>query len=179
MRATKLSSIRRAMGRIAGSFDVQRAGNALSGPGVDTRGWLHAGTVGVFNEDGDFDPEDPEAVYADRLGAVADVQLEPTGIKVTARWNGVGCGRYGSILFPSRAGDQVVVAVPDGDFNSPSITIVSVMSDRTALIPEDWANDRVLFDLNVPLEIRGPAVTIRSPNLQLNGRLVNAGSENI
>lgn len=172
------------------SIDIQRVAQALAGPGIDSRFWVSAGTVGTRDDDGSFSttatvdspgsgPPVPEAVYVDELGLVADVRLEPSGDLVTARYNGVGVGRFGSILVPLRGGDEVVVVIPDGDLNSPSIAIVALLADETAKIPTDWNNDRVLFRLNVPLEIRGPAVDIRSPNLQLNGRQVPFGSENI
>lgn len=160
-------------------IDVQRLARAVSGPGIDTRSWLHSGTVGVAGEGGEFRTDDPESVYVDRLGAVVRVRLEPGGEIVTARYHGISCGRFGFILVPIRPGDEVLVAVPDGDFNSPSITVIALAANATAKIPGDWNNDRVLFDTNVPLEIRGPAIRVSSPNLVLNGRPVAFSPEGI
>lgn len=166
-------------------MDVQRLAQAVSGPGIDTRTWLASGTVGSTNDEGEFVTKDnsgraiQDAVYVDRLGAVADVRLEPSGDFVTARWNGISCGRFGVMLFPLIAGDQVLVAIPDGDLNSPNMTIINLISDTTSLIPENWKNDRVLFRLNVAMEIRGPGIEINSSNLQINGRRVAFGPENI
>lgn len=151
------------------TIDVQRLARALSGPGNDTRVWMSQGTVGIVDLDGEF-VTTPESVWVDRLGVVVSVRLEPIGEVVTARYNGIACGRFGRMLIPVRPGDEVGVSIPDGDFNSPGITIVSIGSNATALNPKDWNNDRVLFDLNVPIEIRGPAIKINSPNLRLNGR---------
>lgn len=157
-----------------GTVDVQRLGQALAGPGLDTRDWLSAGTVGARDPQGEF-VIDPQSVYASQLGTVVDVRLEPSGRMITARWNGLSVGRFGSILFPIRAGDDVVVLFPNGDPNDGSATIIGLIGDRTALTPEDWNNDRVLFDLNVTLEIRGPAIKLTSPNLLLNNRPVRPG----
>ena len=161
------------------TIDVQRLGKAIRGPGLDTRTWLVSGTVGVRDDRGTFKTDDPDAVFVDRLGVVASVRIEPNGQMINARWNGIACGRFGVILFPLKPGDDVTVAIPDGDLNSDSISIIDVQSDRTAQIPVDWNNDRVLFDLNVAFEIRAPSVRIRSSNLELNGRRVAFGPEPI
>lgn len=167
---------RRGVGRPP--VDVQRIAKALAGPGIDTRFWVSAGTVGVFDGE-EFVTTDKQAVYVDRLGPVVDVRLEPCGEFVTARWGGIGCGRFGFMLFPLRPGDEVVVLIPDGDLKSAAISIVAVLSNQTARVPSNWNNDRVLFDLNVPLDVRAPAVRIQSSNLQLNGRKVSSGTEGI
>jgi hypothetical protein len=161
------------------SIDVQRLAKAISGPGTDTRFWLSAGTVGLLDDNGEFNTSNKEAVYVDRLGAVVSVRLEPSGEVIAARYNGISCGRYGFMLIPIRPGDEVVVSIPDGDLNSPAITVVSLASNETAKVPSDWNNDRVLFDLNVPFEVRGPAIKITSTNLQLNGRVVSFSPEGI
>ena len=90
------------------SLDVQRLAKAISGPGVDTRFWFSGGTVGTFDEEtNEFKTDDPQAVYVDRLGVVADLRLEPSGKAVTARYNGVACGRAGFMLVPLRAGETL------------------------------------------------------------------------
>lgn len=159
--------------------DVQRLAKALSGPGIDTRVWYETGTVGVEDSNGEFVTDDPEAIYADRLGAVVRVRLDPGGQLINAKWNGLGCGRMGFILFPLRPGDQVGVSIPGGNFNSPNILIRDVISDWTAQIPEDWNNDRALFQFNVPLDIRAPAIRMSSSNLKINNRKVNYSGEPI
>lgn len=176
---TDPGNIRRRLRQARPALDMRRLAAALSGPGVDTRTWFAQGTVGVHREDGTWDFEDPEAVYVDDEGALISVRLEPEDAEVTARWNGVGAGRFGVIYFPIYPGDEVLVAIPGGDLSSSAIAIVTVMSNLTAPTPETWANDRVLMDLRVPLEIRGPAVRIRSGNLELNGRAVAFSTEAI
>lgn len=165
-------------------IDVQRVAEALAMKGIDPRLWVSAGTVGTVDPDGGFSttrlvdtpgdgPQVPEATYTDSLGLVADVRLEPAGDIVTARWPGISVGRFGSLLFPLRAGDEVVVLFPDGNLDSPAATIIALLPDETAPVPSDWNNDRVLFDLNVPLEIRAPTITINgASSLTLQGRPV-------
>lgn len=163
------------------TFDVQRIAKAIAGPGVDTRFWFSAGTVGVFTNQGEFvtsgvAARDAIAVEAD--GALVDVRLEPSGEFVSARYHGVRAGRWAVILAPLAPGDEVLVAIPDGDPNNAATSIVAVLANATAPIPSDWANDRLLIDgLVVPVHIRGPAVSIESPNLFLNGRRVARSSE--
>ena len=161
--------------------DVQKIARSLRGPGNDTRAWFSAGTVGVFSDRGEWLTEGEaarDAIAVERDGAVVDVRLEPSGEFVTARYHGVQAGRWAVILAPIAPGDEVLVAIPDGDLNSAAIAIVGVAANRTALIPADWNNDRLLIDgLAVPVHIRGAAVTIESPNLVLNGRRVARSTE--
>lgn len=184
------TTMRRKRGAIgAPSIDVGKIAEAIRSPGIDTRMWVQAGTVGVRDPDGTFKtdtfatpttgPRVPTSVFVDRLGAIVDVRLEPGGEIVSVHWSGMGVGRFGSILFPLRGGDDVLVLFCGGDMNSADKRIVAVGSNTTAQIPEDWNNDRVLFSLNVPLQIRGPSIDIRSANLKLNGRIVGSGSEGI
>lgn len=176
---TRATMTRRRGGVGRPSIDIAKLAEALATPGIDVRSWIATGTVGVRLEDGTFVTDDPEAIYADRLGAVVDVRIEPDEEIVTFRWSGLGCGRYGFMLYPLRPGDEVACFFPGGDRNHAGAAIFAVQSNQTAQIPSDWNNDRVLFDLNVPLEIRGPAVRITSPNLVLNGRGVSRTPEGI
>lgn len=171
--------------------DVARVAEALSYPGIDPRTWLSAGTVGNRDDDGEFTttgfadspgdgPQVPDSTYTDELGTVVDVRLEPAGDIITARWAGIGVGRFGRMLFPLRGGDEVIVLIPNGDRNSGAITVVAVLPNQTAQLPEDWNNDRVLFDLAVPFEIRAPTVKINgAAGLTLNGRPVVFSPESI
>ena len=172
------------------TLDVQRVAKAIAGPGIDTRSWLEAGTVGILNDQGEFVTGDGggdgaaaearDAVACERDGAVVDLRLEPSGQFVTARYHGISAGRYGGIFVPLTPGDEVVVAIPGGDYNSPAITIVAIASNETAQIPADWANDRLLIEtIRGPLHLRGPAIRLDSPNLILNGRTVASGTEPI
>lgn len=177
------------------TIDVQRLARALASPGIDTRQWVEVGTVGFLIGErfftGALDPgasteqkkaaaeKASKAIYADELGTVVSVRIESTGQMVTARWNGIGCGRFGVFLFPIRPGDEVTILIPGGDMNSGAISIIDVQSNETAKIPTDWNNDRVLLSTSVPIEIEAPAIRIRSPLLDLNGRKVAFSSEGI
>lgn len=158
--------------RATSAMDPQKIARAIRGPGIDTRSWVVTGTVGVSREGEAFDTSDADAVYTDRRGAVVDVRLEPSGAIITARWHGVSVGRFGSVVFPLRGGDEVVVVIPDGDPQSDAITILCAAANATARTPPDWNNDRVLWDLNVPFQIRAPAIALESGNFTINGRRV-------
>src|SRR5688572_28896304 len=175
----KSRKISRRGGHGSPPVDLQRVARAMSGPGIDTRVWKVSGTVGVVTDDGEFDTTDPEAVYVDALGAVVSVRVEPSGELLTARWNGISCGRFGFVLFPIKPGAEVSVDVPAGDFNHPGITITGLASNSTAQIPTDWNNDGFLFSLNCPFEVRAPAIRMSSSNLVLNGRNVTRSPEDI
>jgi hypothetical protein len=161
------------------TIDVHRAGKALAQPGIDTRFWIGQGTVGFFDDAGEFQAEDPEAIWCDADGCLVSFRLDATGDFGVARWDGVSCGRYGFFLFPIRPGDEIIVAFPNGTLNDASNHIIALKSNRTAQIPDDWNNDRVLLDMNVPMEIRGPYIDISSSNLILNGRIVYRTPEGI
>lgn len=162
-------------------IDLQRLASAMRSR-IDTRLWVSFGTVGVLDGAGNFVTNDPDAIYPEPTGVLVDVRLEPTGHIVTANYHGICAGRAGSIFFPIMEGDAVVVLIPDGDLNSPAICALACGSNASAKIPRDWTSNRgtprVLVDLNVPLEIRAPAVNITAAaQLKLNGRLVAPGSE--
>lgn len=173
------------------SPDIRRMAKALQSRNIDTRFWFSAGTVGHLDDRGTFIAEGDEAyigsgndrralaVAVEDDGVLVDVRLEPSGEYVTARYHGLGVGQFGAILFPILPGDEVVVAVPDGDLNSPAISIVTIASNIRAQIPTTWANDRVLFQARGPIEITAPAIAIDSNNLVLNGRTVTRSGETI
>lgn len=164
------------------TFDPQRIAQALKMKGIDTRTFVEVGTVGVLNDQGDFVVEDGRAIYPEPDGVFVDVRLDDLGFVITGRFHGLACGRFGSILVPIFQGDEVQVLIPGGEFGSSSITVELRGANATAPIPTDWGNDptpRVLFNLKVPLEIRGPSIKMDSPNMVLNGRGVIRGPENI
>lgn len=163
------------------SIDVEKLRVALRGPGQDTRTWFENGTVGSYDPNtGAFvTTGNDECVFASTLGLVAAVRLEPLGEVVAARVGSLGAGRAGVVLFPIRPGDEVLVAIPGGALASAGLAIVGMLSNATARIPDDWNNDRLLFELNVPLQVRAPAINLDSPNLVLNGRGVARAGEGL
>lgn len=161
------------------SPDVQRLARALKSKGIDPRTWFSSGTVGILTEEGAFDTDSEDAIWIDELGCRVSVRLEPSEEMVTARWAGLSCGAFGRILLPIFPGDEVVVGIPDGDYNHSGVSILSLHSNWVDRIPENWANDRVLIDVNQVLEIRAAGVDINSANLFLNGRRVGRGPGDI
>ena len=163
------------------TIDVERIAAGLRTPGIDPRLWLASGTVGFLDASGGFHTSGTlasQSFFVDSLGARVRVRLEPEDVMVTARVGWL-VGRAGRLLFPVRPGDEVVVAIPGGDMKSSSCCVVGMLSNLTAPIPEDWNNDRVLFDLNTPFEVRAPAIKLESPALFVNGRKVNFGAEGL
>lgn len=161
------------------TIDVHRAGEALKQPGIDTRYWVADCTVGLYDDAGEFRTDDKEAIWCDADGCLVSFRIDSTGDFGTARYEGISCGRFGFALIPIRPGDEIVVVFPGGNLNSPANHVIGMKSNRTAQIPTDWNNDRVLFDFNVPFEIRAPAVSVTSQNLRLNGRPVRGGTEGL
>lgn len=164
------------------TVDMSRLASAVAAPGVDTRYWISAGTVGAISDDGDFVTKGETARAsraAERESVLVDVRLEPLGRSITVRYHGIACGRAGNLLVPVMPGDEVVVLITDGDLNSASICAILAGNNKTARIPFDWANDRVLFDLSVPFHVRAPAILMESAHLKLNGRRVNTSQDGI
>lgn len=167
--------------------DVRRVAAGLQSRGIDSRFWLSMGTVGSLDDRGQFIAQGdaayingrPLSVAVEDDGIIADVRLEPTGETISARFHGVSIGQMGSILFPLYPGDEVIVGIPDGDLNSPGISILAVAGNARAPVPTTWANDRVLMQLHTALEISAPGIRISSGNLVLNGRRVTPGPEAI
>lgn len=171
--------------------DVKKMAGALASRGIDTRYWLTAGTVGHVADNGAFVAKGAQAyigtgnerralaVATETDGIVVDVRIEPLGESITARYHGISCGYHGAVLVPISPGDEVIVGIPDGDLNSPSITILAIAANQQAPVPSDWNNDRMLIEMRTEVEIRAPAITLDSNILTLNGRIVNRASEAI
>lgn len=169
------------------TVDIQRLARALASPGIDSRSWFEVCTVGVLDENGEFStvapvdaPRSSLAVAVQREGAIVSVRIESTGEVIFVRYNGISCGRFGSMLLPVRPGDEVLVAFPSGSTRHASSSIIAILSNATAPIPADWANERVLFVMNVPFEVRAPTITLSAAGgITLNGRPVGPGPEGI
>ncbi len=171
--------------------DIKKMAEALSSKGIDTRYWLAIGTVGHVADNGAFVAGGEDAfigegndrralaVATETDGIIVDVRIEPIGQNITARYHGIACGFYGNVLVPISPGDEVIIGIPDGDFNSPGITVLGISANQLAPIPSDWNNDRMLIEMRAPVEIRAPAIEIDSNLLTLNGRLVNRAPEAI
>jgi hypothetical protein len=143
---------------------------------IDTRFWCSYGTVCVIDDAGNVSVTDEEAVIVAADGVYADVLLEPSGIPTTCRVQlGVG-GNSCTIFCPIRAGDEVLVTLPNGDTGMPPL-IVAVLNNKTAKLPMEpnkqpvFKNDRLsIFAKDVPIEIRNAAGA--SARLETDGTVV-------
>lgn len=151
------------MARTTRGIDVRRFAEAIKGHGIDLRHWASHGTVCTVDDSGNCNFSDPDAVIVAPDGVWADVVLQPLEIPVTARMQlGVGGGTC-TILCPLRAGDEVLVIIPDGDLNNPP-AIVAILNSQGVKIPLEsdgrpvFKNDRLsIFAKGVPIEIRTDA----------------------
>ncbi len=143
--------------------DMRLFAEALKSMDIDLRHWSSYGTVGTVGEDGDFDPNDEEAVHIAPDGVWVDVLLQPLLIPIPARVQlGVG-GSKVSLQVPIEPGDEVLVIMPDGVFaNGPVVT--AILNSQSAKIPLGgdnkpiFQNDRVLlFSEDVPIDLRTKA----------------------
>jgi hypothetical protein len=84
-------------------MDIARLGQAISRPGIDPRTWV---SMAIALDDSKVDPA---------FGVYVNVQLLPSGEKYTAivgaDYAGPGFGLYS----PIKAGDDLVVMIPNGD----------------------------------------------------------------
>lgn len=83
-------------------------GDAISGPGNDTRQWVSYGTVDAEEAGG-------KPVRFDKIGPMVDVKLHPSAAHVTCRVASWCAGRGEGEYYPFVQGDEVVVLVPEGD----------------------------------------------------------------
>jgi phage baseplate assembly protein gpV len=107
---------------------------------MDTRYWCSRGTIGTIDDQGDFHPDDPHAIWIGPEGVECDVKLEPLEQMVTALWSKGDA--ESSDIWPIRPGDQVLVECPGGDLMTPVIT--HILHSRSAKQP--MASGVPLFD---------------------------------
>lgn len=88
----------------------------VGGPGIDPRQWCSYGTV-------DDETADTKSVEFTSLGPIVRVTLQPSGSQVRCRVAGWCAGVGEAEYFPFVGGDEVLVAVPEGDERAyPAIT---------------------------------------------------------
>lgn len=117
--------------RVVGSIDVSALREGIASPGMDTRYWCSRGTVGTIDDQGEFHPDDPHAIWNGPEGVECDVKLEPLEQMVTALWSKGNA--ESSDIGPIRPGDQVLVECPGGDLMTPVIT--HILHSRSAKQP--------------------------------------------
>lgn len=112
--------------RISGIMDMGRLGNALARPGIDPRTWFTYGTV--------------DAVGVDQEGAFVDLTLLPSGASMTARAGTIYAGPGYGFHVPFGVGDEVVVAVPDGDPAHGGVVVARMQSASDELSVDAQGN---------------------------------------
>jgi len=137
-------------------FDLSRFRDAVK----DTRHWVSYGVVGTVNDAGDVDDTDQNAILIAPGGVMVDVVLYPSEEPVTCRYAGISGGPSVTILAPIHPGDEVLVALPDGELGLPP-AIVAILNSRAVPLPLEqdgkpvFRNDRLsVFAQDVPVEVR-------------------------
>lgn len=104
-------------------MDLTTAAEALSTPGIDPRDWVKYGVV-VTDPDPLHNPIQVEAG-----GVFIDVLLEPGGKEVTCRYAGIYAAPLGTVYFPIRQGDEVVVFITSGDEREGPVAMPRLHND--------------------------------------------------
>jgi hypothetical protein len=95
--------------------DIATMADLFSRPGADTRQWVSYGLVDAESEGGRsvrFDDDEGEPLP---YGVLVDVTLQPSGISVPCRVLSTAGGSGEGAFSPFGPGDEVLVAIPDGD----------------------------------------------------------------
>lgn len=98
-------------------MDTLALKDAVSGAGIDPRQWVSYGIVAPETDDEHSVTFDPD------MGPLVDVTLQPSAIPVRCRVAGWSMGNGESEYYPFLQGDEVVVAVPEGDERAGCIII--------------------------------------------------------
>jgi hypothetical protein len=96
---------------------MKELGEYVCSPGADPRQWFSNGTV-----DSSTDGDPPVKFDAD-LGPLVDVKLHPSGTHVRCRVSSSCAGNGEGAYFPFVEGDEVQVAVPQGDERSGCVIV--------------------------------------------------------
>lgn len=102
---------RGALRRAGTGLDLRTFAEGMRFPGIDPRQWISYGTV----EGQTKDDEDPEVVFDPDYGPLVKVMLQPSMIPVVCRVGSQTAGNGEGEYFPFVAGDEVLVAIPEGD----------------------------------------------------------------
>lgn len=115
--------------RTYGEFDAATLRQAFAGPGMDTRQWISMGVV-------DADEGSQRAVRYDKpdYGTLVHVTLQPSGIQVVARVGQTSAGSGEGDFEPFSAGDEVVVAIPEG-MERTGCVIISRLNNKQSPAP--------------------------------------------
>ncbi len=154
------------MSNIRKNIDVRKLAKAIASSGIDTRHWVSYGTVGLVDSNNEINYTDKAAIYIGPQGVEVDVILEPSGIPVVCKYNGIQGGANTVFLSPINPGDQVVVVIPEGNPTIPPVIVGIINSDYTKVpIGDDnlpiFKNDRVmLYSMEQPVEIHANTIKL-------------------
>lgn len=160
-------------------FDHATYAEAFSRPGIDPRTWVSFAVVDVPGADeGDaqtveFDADDGQ-LYV-------NVTLKPTDVPCRARLGMMTAGAGEAVYFPFVGGEEVLVAVPDGDLRS-GVVIISRLNNTFDPFPFDSVGGADPKQNAVAMMRTRTALTIESgASLQLRsataGALMVLGSD--
>ena len=102
---------RGALQRAGNGLDLRTFAEGMRFPGIDPRQWISYGLV----EGQTKDDEDPEVVFDPDYGPLVKVMLQPSMTPVVCRVSSMTAGNGEGEYHPFIAGDEVLVAIPEGD----------------------------------------------------------------
>lgn len=126
--------------RVRRHIDMGRLREALRGPGVDTRVWVVTARI----------DDDPDAIWWDsEFGWLVDVTVYGGGLDqegpITCRVASSFAGNAYTRVDPFARGEDVLVAVPDGDANANPVIIGSIHSAEN--VPPVAVNGQLLDEV--------------------------------
>jgi hypothetical protein len=136
--------------------DHATIGQMVAGPGMDTRLWISYGLVDADTDEGrsvrftDEETGDPLP-----HGVLINVTLQPSGLSVPCRVGSMTAGSGEGEYSPFGPGDEVLVAIPDGDERAGCV-IVARLSNAKDVFPTTVAgmgvtnNDTTFRRLKTP-----------------------------
>jgi len=101
-------------------------------------------------------------VIVDESSVYLDVEMQPQGFELRAKWAPMYAGKNYGIYFPIQINDQVVVVLPDGDPNGDPVAITILHNEEDNLPSEALAAPEDIWIVAAPgrrIEIKGEEVT--------------------
>jgi hypothetical protein len=125
-----------------GALDVAALRDLFRGPGMDTRQWVSYGIVDADSPDAHsvrFNDDNGQALPE---GVLVGVTLQPSGIAVTCRVSSLNAGSGEGEYSPYGAGDEVLVAIPEGNERAGCV-IIGRLSNAHDIFPQAVAGQDV------------------------------------
>lgn len=144
---------------------------AFAGPGMDTRQWCSYATV---------DPGEGSVIFVDDkgnpspIGPIVVCTLQPSGITVPCRVSSMCAGNQEGEWFPFMGGDEVLVAIPEGDERA-GCTIIGRYNQSIDVFPLKVAGMDVTKNNFAFKRLRTPYVIETSASFTIRSALTGAG----